>query len=148
MTKINFMLRDALSRYTSFVGSADTFPSEGKAHCRVLFCRQRFYDCVVTYPFFFLRRKKNRLALTQSDNLCQKSGSDGRAICESSSPPSSVRRGIPGEFRGTTKGRCRDTMLLTEKKKKRCRRLKEFAWESRPGSVCGKKIAGKVKNLL
>ena len=23
-----------------------TFPSKGKAHCRVLFCRQRFYDCV------------------------------------------------------------------------------------------------------
>ena len=61
MTKSNFMLRDALSRYTSFVGSADTFPSEGKAHCRVLFCRQRFYDCVAAYNlFFFLRRKKKR----------------------------------------------------------------------------------------
>ena len=22
------------------------FPSEGKAHCRILFCRQRYYDCV------------------------------------------------------------------------------------------------------
>ena len=53
------MLRDALSRYTSFVGSAATFPSKGKAHCRVLFCRQRFCDCVRAYPFFFLRRKKN-----------------------------------------------------------------------------------------
>ena len=83
-----------------------------------------------------------------SEKLCQKSESDRRAIRESFSPPSSVRRGIPGELRGTTKGRCRDTMLLTEEKKKRCRRLKEFAWESRPGSVCGKKIARKVKNLL
>ena len=38
--------------------------------------------------------------------------------------------------------------VIDQGKKKRCRRLKEFAWESRPGSVCGKKIAGKVKNLL
>ena len=30
MTKSNFMLRDALSRYTSFVGSAATFPSRGR----------------------------------------------------------------------------------------------------------------------
>ena len=27
--------------------------------CRVLLLRQRFCDCVVAYPFFFLRRKKN-----------------------------------------------------------------------------------------
>ena len=61
MTKSNFMLRDALSRYTSFVGSAATFPSKGKAHCRVLFCRQRFHDCVAANNlFFFLRRKKKR----------------------------------------------------------------------------------------
>ena len=53
------MLRNALTRYTSFVGSAATFPSKGKAHCRVLFCRQRFSDSVGACPFFFLRRKKN-----------------------------------------------------------------------------------------
>ena len=60
MTKSNFMLRNALSRYTSFVGSADTFPSEGKAHCRVLLWQQRFYASVRAYPFFFLGERKTQ----------------------------------------------------------------------------------------
>ena len=60
MTKSNFMLRNALSRYTSFVGSADTFPSEGKAHCRVLFCRQRFCDFVAANNLFFFLGERKR----------------------------------------------------------------------------------------
>ena len=36
-------------------------PLKGKAHCRVLFCRQRFHECVAANNlFFFLRRKKKR----------------------------------------------------------------------------------------
>ena len=37
MTKSNFTLRDALSRYTSSGGFATTFPSEGKANVRFCF---------------------------------------------------------------------------------------------------------------
>jgi len=104
MTKSNFVLRNALSRYTSSVGSAATFPSEGKAiqfaagrlTVRALIC-PRCAACtssspllphtvVVSLPssgvkgasplqlflflFFFLRRKKNGLATTQSEKLC------------------------------------------------------------------------------
>ena len=66
------MLCNALSRYTSFVGSAATFPSKGKAHCRVLFCRQRFYDCVIAYPFFFLEERKTKKKKDRSGDCAAK----------------------------------------------------------------------------
>ena len=72
MTKSNFMLRDALSRYTSFVGSAATFPLKEKAHCRVLFCRQRFCDCVVASPFFFLGERKTQKKKDRSGDCAAK----------------------------------------------------------------------------
>ena len=64
MTKSNFMLRNALTRYTSIrsssaSGTTHHLPLEGKAYCRISLFRQRISNCVEAYPFFFLRRKKN-----------------------------------------------------------------------------------------
>ena len=72
MRKSNFKLRNALSRYTSFVGSAATFPSEGKAHCLILLWQQRFYASVRAYPFFFLEERKTQKKKDRSGDCAAK----------------------------------------------------------------------------
>ena len=52
------MLCNALSRYTSSVGSAATFPSKGKAHCRILISDRDFVTASEPTRFSFSEKEK------------------------------------------------------------------------------------------
>ena len=60
MTKSNFMLRDALSRYTSSGGVRRHLPLKGKAHCRILISDRDFVTASEPTRFSFSEKEKLR----------------------------------------------------------------------------------------